>query len=270
MLKANAPMIDIDVDHWRNLQGLLLEPASGRPRIILIHENGELLKFVHSEGADATCNVERIDDPREAAKKVYDANSGSVDFVAVFERGAIDRYFAQVQDSWNADESVDGYVHRMYALLNEYPEGIVTHPDPAGTTLGLQWRLGASYEEVGSAVSSFVPPESSVVFGIFDGDDLWASLILGFDAGGQVALVTTADPSDLDLGGGREAVARGLVGWVNKKHSTCSLGLFVGRDDAGTFLGEEDKAAVLRDLSGKGRLIADPVPEPLAGLLGAS
>lgn len=264
MLTAHPLMVDIDVDHWRNLQGLLLESASAKPRIVVIHEDGELLKLVHSQDADIVRNVDRVDDSHEVAEKVYSANAGNTDFVVVFERRAVDRFFAHVQDTWKSDEDVDEYVHRMYATLDEYPDGIVTYPGPARTTLGLQWRVGASYEEVKAAVDRFVPPNSTVVLGIFEGDDLWATLVLGFDARNRINVVTTADTPELTAAGGREAVVRDVVAWVNREYPPCSLGLFVDLEGARALLASRDKLATSRDLAGQGRLIADPLLESLA------
>jgi len=263
-------MVDIDVDHWRNLQSMILESAKERPRIILIHENGELLKFVHSQRADIVRNVDRVDHPLEVAEKVYRANAGKADFVVVLDRRAVDRFFAQTQDTWRADEDLDEYVHRMYATLDEYSEGIVTYPGPARTMLGLQWRVGASYEDVSAAVGRFVPANTTVVFGVFADNALWASLILGFDAERRVSLITTADPSELTASGISEAAAKEFVGWANRKYSPCSLGLFMDLDGAKALLTSQDKRATLRDMARKGNLVANPLPEPLAHLLADS
>jgi len=267
MLHENPWMADIDVDHWRNLQALLLESAKEKRRIILIHEKGELLKFVHSERAEIVRNVDRIDRPLEAAEKVYRANADKTDFVMVLERRAVDKFFAQVQNTWSADEDLDEYVHRMFATLGEYPEGIVTYPGSARTNLGLQWRLGARYEDIKAAVQRFVPPNTTIVFGVFAGDALWASLVLGFDADHRITLITTADPAELTASGGWHAAAKELAGWVDRKYPPCSLGLFMDLDSARAFLSNQDKLAALLDIAGKGRLLAEPLPKPLAQLL---
>jgi hypothetical protein len=146
MLHENPLMVDANVDHWRNLQALILQSAKGKRRIIVIHEDGEILKFVHSKKAQIVKPVDRIDDPNTAAKAIYDANPGACDFVAVFERRGFDRYVGAFQDTWRADEDLDVYVQRTYAMMDQYPAAIVTYPGPARDTLGLQWRLGATYE----------------------------------------------------------------------------------------------------------------------------
>jgi hypothetical protein len=127
--------------------------------------------------------------------------------------------------------------------------------------LGLQWRIGASYEQVTQAVERFVPPESTVVFGIFEGDALWATLVLGFDADLRADVVTTVDPSLLSAEGGRAAVAAEVVEWAGARYRPCSLALFTSRAGARTFLDADDKRAALRDLHEQGDLIAERLPD---------
>jgi hypothetical protein len=266
MLHQDVAMLDIDVDHWRNLQSLLLDSAKARRRIVLIHEDGRLLKFVHSDGVPLTREIDRVDDPHTVAERVYHANAELADLVVVFERTALDRYFAQVQDSWRADEDIDSYVHRMYAALDDYPDGIVTHPGPAREQLGLQWRVNASYDDILAAVRTYIPPRSTVVLGVFADDTLWASLILGFDTQGRIDFVSTADPDELATGD-HDQQARALVERADRRHGPCSLGLFTNRENARRWLHRPDKLTGLQELAQQGSLLANPVPEPLARAL---
>ncbi len=266
MLHENPLMVDADVDHWRNLQSLILESAKGKRRIIVIHEDGAILKFVHSMKAEIVKPIDRIGDPHAAAKAIYEANRGACDFVAVFERRGLDRYFGAFQDTWRADEDLDLYVQRSYAMMDQYPDAIVTYPGRARDTLGLQWRLGATYEDGTTAIRTFVEPETSVVFGVFDGDALWASLVLHFDADHRADVVTTVDPSELTATG-RDATASEVVSWVESKYGRCSIGLFVDLAGARSFLRDTDKAAALAAIAGRGALIARPLPSGLAAAI---
>jgi len=267
MLHENPLMADIDVNHWRNMQELLLQSAKAKRRIILIHENGELLKFVHSQREEIIKNIERVDNPAAVAEKVYRANSDKADFVVVLERRAVERFFANVQDTWNANEDLDVYVHRMFDILDEYEDGIVTYPGKARNNLGLQWRLGASYEDVSAAVSKFIPANSTVVLGVFSGDALWASLILGFDGDKRVVNITTADPTELAATGDWKTQAKELINWSDRKFKACSVGLFMDLASAKAFLNSQDKLAALRETAEKGKLLAAPLSKPLAALL---
>jgi hypothetical protein len=263
MLHAYPWMADIDVNHWRNLQSLLLDSAKGKRRIIVIHENGEILKFVHSKREEINRTVDRVDNPQEAARKIYQDNEGKADFVVVFERNAVDRYTGQFQDTWRADEDLDEFVRRQYTMMDEFADGIVTYPNPARETLGMQWRVGASYDQVQAAVNQFVEPETTAVFGIFESDALWATLVLHFDGDRKINVITTVDPSQLSLQGDREAIAKEIVNWVNGRYPTCSIGLFTDLEGARNFITSPDKATTLRELQEQGNLIADPFPGSL-------
>lgn len=271
MLHENPWMGDIDVDHWRNLQNLILESAKEKRRIVVIHEGGVIRKFVHSDRRPTVRPVDRITSPAADAKAIYLANADAVDFVAVFERSAFDEYFARFQDTWRSDEDLDVYVHRQYALMDEYPEGIVTYPGPARATLGLQWRVGASYAAVTEAVRAFVPPSSTVVFGIVDCEELWTSLVLGFDNDGRLKVITTVDPSQLSTThGSLPLLALEVVRWVESSFPPCSIGLFSDLAGAKAFLAATDKLAVLKQLDASGRLVLDPLPDAIRSVLRAS
>jgi hypothetical protein len=267
MLHENPSMLDIDVNHWRNLQALLLESAKEKRRIVLIHESGEVLKLVHSRRAEIVGTVREVDDPHAVAERLYRDNADKVDFVAVFERRAFAEWAGRFQDSWSADEDLDEFVYRQYALMDEYPDGIVTYPGPARTMLGLQWRVGASYEAVKSAVRSFVTPESTVVLGAYERDALWAVLVLHFDADHRADVVTTLDPSRVSLGGGRAADARAAVEWAEATYGPCSVALFADLADARAVLAREDKAAAFAELMARDGLLIERAPAALRSIL---
>ena len=267
MLHKDVLMQDIDVAQWRNTQVLILDSAKERRRIVVLHDAGRVRKVAHSGGAPVTGTVARADDPAALAKQLYESNAESVDFVAVFERSTFDDYFARVQDSWEIDEELDGFVQRTYALLDQFHDGMVTYPRSARETLGLQWRLGASRDEIIAAANRFVPPGTTIVLGVFDGGALWASLVLTFDASHSVTSVTTVDPSEVATEGEMGAVAGAVVDWVREKHGTCSLGLFLERSAAETFFAATDKSNALRAASVAGKLVLSPVPAALAQTL---
>jgi hypothetical protein len=261
-------MVDIDVDHWRNLQSLLVQSAKRQRRIVVIHERGEILKFVHSGREAIVRDIDRIVDPYEAAEQIYRANADKVDFVAVYERGAFDRYFALIQESWQYGEDLDSYVHRTYEMLDEFSEGMVTYPGPARYRLGLQWRVGATYEDIQAAVARFITPDSTVVAGVFDGDVLWTTLVLHFDADRKADVVTTVDPSQIG-GVGREALVEGVIGWAEGRYGRCELAVFTDVASAREMLEATDKVTAAREAHARGALILGRFPAELVGLLAA-
>jgi len=267
MLHQDPSMLDIDVNHWRNLQSLLLESGKEKRRIIVIHEHGTVEKFVHSQRLEIARPVDRIDDPHAAAEQIYKANRGKADFVAVFERGAFDRYMAGWQDAWRPDEDLDAFVHRTYASLDDYDDDLVTYPGPARETLGLQWRIGAAYDEVSAAVERFVPPASSVVFGIFDSDAVWATLVLHFDTDRRADVVTTVDTSRVDTSGGRDRAASAIVDWVDATYGRCSVAIFTDLEGARAFLAAKDKGRAMRQLASGAYFSLARLPESLSSLV---
>lgn len=268
MLHKDVLMQDIDVDQWRNVQDLILDSAKERRRIVVLHDAGRIRKVAHSDGTPVRERPETIADPTTAAKALYEANIDVVDFVAVFERTTFDAYFARIQDSWDIDEELDGFVQRAYALLDEFDEGMVTYPRPARETLGLQWRIGASRDQVIAAAARYVPVNTTVVLGVVEGDALWASLVLTFDENHSATTVTTVDTSEVDATGDLSTIASRAVEWVREKHGSCSIGLFLERSAAEAFLAATDKGEVLRKASSAGLLVLAPVTAPLANDLG--
>ncbi|MFV0429754.1 MAG: hypothetical protein ACK5KO_10065 [Arachnia sp.] len=254
MLHPDVLMADIDVDQWRNAQALLLRSAKAAPRLVVIHDNGTVQKFRHTQGIECAGRVETLSDPAGLARSLYEQNEGVVDFVVVMERHAVDDYFSAVQDSWRIDEDLDVFVQRTYETLDDYPEGIVTYPGPARKVLGLQWLTGSSLAEVNAAAAA-LPNPSTVILGVHDGTSLTASLVLDLDADHQVTSITTADPTLVEITGTRESVAAGLLAWQQRAGKQVSLSLILDQAAARDFLATPtaDKGSALATLIGAGR-----------------
>lgn len=236
MLHAHVAMTDIDVDHWRNLQSLLLDSAKARTRIVAIHEQGRVLSVAHSGGAAVTGVPLDVEDPQEAAGALRRANP-DVDLVAVFERDAVDEHFAAMGASWDPDEDLDDWVRRLYGTLDRDDAGIVTDPAPASAHLGLQWRVGATFAQVRDAVGRHVPAGSSVAFAVLDRGAVWATLVIGFDTDRRITLVTTADPF-APLEGSSEQVLDGLTALAATRHGPCALAVALDLADARRLLAD--------------------------------
>ena len=267
MLHENPLMADIDVNHWRNMQSLLLESAKSKRRIIVIHENGEILKFVHTHRVEIIRTIDRVTDSRIDAKKIFEDNLGKCDFVMILERRVLEKYFGEVQNSWNAKEDLDVYVHRMFSKLDEYPEAVVTYPNKASSNLGLQWRIGSSHEAIVDAAQKYMKPNSSLVIGVFDKDELWATLVLGFDSDLKIDNVTTVDPTELSSLRGFSKVSESVVEWVSKTYTPVSVGLFMDVEIAKSLFATDDKKKVLVKAMSTGQLLATPLTPEAALIL---
>ena len=265
MLHRNVQMVDIDVDHWRNLQDLFLESSKEKRRIIVIHEGGEIQKLVHSDRTPIEKPIERVTSPEADAKAVYEANRSKVDFVMILERRAVEQYMSEIQDSWSPDEDVDDYVSRMYGLLPKYVQGITTYPGSAKENLGLQWRIGASHEEFKSLLKTYAQPETAALLGLVDRGKLWATLVLGLDAEHKIDLITSLPvPTGTPIGTPGEAAEK-LLGTL--KDRRCSLGLFAELESFRQWIQSENKKTELPRLIEAGKAVLKPAPGQLLGSL---
>ena len=256
MLHQDVLMADIDVAQWRNAQALILRSAKAARRLVVIHDNGKVVKFRHTSGTEVAGRVDTVDDPHAVARAVYEANKESVDFAVVMERDAVDTYFAKIQDAWDIEADLDVFVQQTYAAFDDFPEGIVTYPGTARDTLGLQWRIGASLGDVNAAARALVEPGTTVVLGVHDGQSLWASLVLDFDEEWKVTSITTADPSIVEIDGARDDVLQRLVAWIEEAGKKVSVALVFDREAAEEFLAATvaEKGEVLAQLAAQGRV----------------
>ncbi len=243
MLHGDVLMADLDVDQWRNAQDLVLRSAKEARRVIVLLEAGTVVKCRHTSGRAVLDAPSQIDDLEAAAQALYEANREDTDFVLVMERDAADEYFAAFQQAWTADEDLDEFVRRTYRSLDDYAGSIVTYPGRARDNLGLQWRLGASYEQVEAAVHTMVEPSSTVVLAVHDGKKLWTSLILRFDDDLKIVSIGTADPSLVDIHGTRSEVVERLVRFAEGREGNVCLVVEATLEAAKSFLAAEDKRA---------------------------
>lgn len=255
MLHPHALMLDIDVDQWRNAQALLLKSAKAARRLVVIHEHGSVLKFRHTDGIECAGRPAQITDPHRQARELYAANKDSVDFVVVMERDAVDQYFANVQNSWRINDDLDVFVQRTYQLMDDFPEGIVSSPGPARNVIGLQWNTGMSLEEANAAARAMVPPDTTIVLGVHDDQQLWSSLVLDFDSEHEITSITTVDPAAVDIHGDRAEVADRVVSWLTSTGKSVSVTCVLDRAVANEFLAApvSEKGALLVGYAASGK-----------------
>ena len=256
MLGKDVLMEDIDIDQWRNAQDLLLESAKEKKRIIVLHDNGVVRKCEHTDGLPVAGAPASITDAQKQAKELYEQNADNVDFVAIFERSAFDEYFSRMQQSWVADEPLDSFIHRTYALLDEYPDTMVTYPGPAKEVLGLHYRFGVTRNEAIVLANRWVQPESSLLLGVYDDGGLWASLVMTFDAELTMVELTTVDAERVDIKGDLGEVTSRAMEWMTKHHRSDATALVWTRDAFEQFRTAKNKELAVAKVLAEGTAVA--------------
>ncbi len=245
MLHRNVHMLDINVDQWRAAQRLVLRSGKRTPRIVIIHDHGRVQKARFWDGRPVTDAPHTVRDVGALARRLYENHRDEVDFVMVIDRDSMDEYFARMQNSWSVTTDLDEFVSHTYALLDEYPTGIAVWPGTARSQLGMQWRIGATREEVLTWVRQRVEPDSWIVLGAHGVDRLEASLMLHFDGELELDSMTTADPERVDLFGERAAVLGRMIDSLRDQGGRVCFALCAEMSVATQLLEAQDKRAVI-------------------------
>jgi len=232
MLDLHVQIVDVDISHWGYLQSKLVKSGREKERIIVIHEKGKILKYIHSHGKPTRKVIDEISSPLKDAEKIYEANRDLVEYVVIIDRDAVNDYFAEVQKSWKPDESIVEYTVRMRKLLNKYYEkgAIVTYPGKPTDYLGWVPTLSIDYNMIIEFVNFYLLPDSLVALFVFSGEKLKASLILGFNKVMKIDLITSTDVlrtlriEEYDW----RHYYKDLISVIeNKLGRKCSLGIFI-------------------------------------------
>lgn len=183
-----------------------------------------------------------VDQWRNAQHLLLRSAKGARRIVCLLEKGEVVKcrhtHGADVADTPSRVDDLQAAADALYAANRE----------PADQTLGLQWKLGASHDEVVAAAEALVTPDSSVVLAVHDAGALWTSLILRFDEDRKVISIGTADPSLVDIHGDRAEVTQRLVTFANGREGNVKLVVSCTKEAAERFLEAQDKAAVVAEL----------------------
>lgn len=255
MLHRNVHMLDINVDQWRAAQRLVLRSGKRTPRIVIIHDHGEVQKARFWDGRPVPGVPATVRDAGALARRLHEDHRDEVDFVMVIDRDAMDEYFARMQDSWRVTTDLDEFVSHAYALLDEYPTGIAVWPGTASSQLGMQWRFGATRDQVLTWVRERVEPDSWVVLGAHKDQRLEASLLLHFDEELELDSITTADPERVDLSGERAVVLGRVVDGLRGGGGRVRFALSAEMPVAQELLAAGDKRAVIAAHRGEVSLV---------------
>ncbi len=271
MIHPNTLIQDIDAEGWVNLLSLAdknnLRRLAGMPpgehkrrsRLFVIYEGDRVLKAVHTEkgsvldgfrwaGPDNLAEVAR----REGADRVIAAH-----------RDALARGFAAYQNKIDLEGDYVGQLIEIYnTFVSRLGRDVFIYPR--------RKLRHVNFDVIQRGFRYAVPSNSTLLLYIFDGDKLWASLIVGV-TDTDIDLITTHDA--LEAGGLKisswKKDHKKITSSVERNFRKPSVGIFCRLDALARVLLERKPLPALAEARKKGHIILEPLPWRIKAMLRA-
>lgn len=191
IIAPDTRVFDLDPLQWQRWFDLLFKPVRTADGLYLLHDEGRLLSVTPVYARRKLDLPDVIADPTELAKQLYQQWGRGP--VAIVDRQSLGNWFDQFQREFTADDDIFSLLLKAKDLYLE-SSGLTLFPNPIGG-----WANVAP-EMISSVTRSLAPADTpcSVVFAAYDGGDLWASALLGFENGFLKALTTLPMAHDVD------------------------------------------------------------------------
>jgi hypothetical protein len=225
MLDQRCLIEDLDLDQWKRLVDLGLHSRRAR-RYFVVHEGGKALRAYDSLEGEQALPVETVEDAQALADRLYaDKKAAGVEQVWVLDPPAFHTAMGAVQASLDPKEDMDAYLAREFQTRYDAP-GCAMAPKSGYILYGLPWGRLTRF------VEKMLPPSCTFVLGVFDGDALWASVLVQFQDKRIVGISTAAalDPEDLKDIVGRDQHPF-LLATVANRYRRPAFGWFCQRED---------------------------------------
>jgi len=265
MLSKNPLMIDLNINQWRNLHSLFLEPIRSKERITVIHEKGKILNISHSLGkAVETDYLQKIIDPEYDTKIIYEKNKQNTDLVIMIDRLALEKYYNEAFSYWTTEMDLDEYVINMYKLLDKYYPDIIIYPGPSSKQAGLQSK--GLHDMIFKVVQFVVSSGSTIVFCIFeDNSKIFTSLILGIDDHKKISLVTSVNQEIISNDWRKEY--SNVLSWIDESFWECDLGIFMNKSTLDRIMKNQSMEESTFNAILNREIIVDPFPKSLQSII---
>jgi len=271
MIHPDMLIRDIDPEGWVNLLSLAdknnLRRLAGRPprkrkpktRLFVIYEGNRALKAYHT-GKGSVLDGFRWPGPDNLEEVAWREDA---DVVIAAPRNAMALGFAAYQNKVDLEGDYAGQLIQAYnTFVSRVGRDVFIYPPRKLKTVNFDLlQRGFKY---------IVPSNSAIILYIFDGDKLWASLIVGVGEA-DIDLITTHDAL--------EAQGMRVTSWKkDRKKITSAVGRIFRKPSLGVFCQVEALAKVMLERKplpalAKARkkedIILDPLPWRLKAMLRA-
>jgi hypothetical protein len=182
MLSQACKVEHLNPLQWRRLSEL----AFGKPvkRAYLLHEKGRPVRAWKQGAGDLPLPAGAISDPQAAADALKTAHA-DVDEAWVLDPEAFAQGMAAIQSEAKFETELDAYA------LFDFDERLKLPGHAISPKRDLLWR-GVPIRRLQRFAEKMLPASCTYVLGVFDGDALWASLLLQFQDK-KIVHVATSD-----------------------------------------------------------------------------
>lgn len=208
MIDPDWRLLDLDPATWRRL-GRFFDPGQylraaqrGEHGLFVLHEGGTVVRCVDSRTGvryDLVPVPHHIDAPEAYAQRLY--ARGEWQRVHVIDRA----HLARVARLAPAQDTLDGYYHRLYHALWDDPHGYVSVPAHPG-----HWH-GWTYAGVRTWLERLPFSPASLALGVFE-EGRWSIGLVLVCEQGRVRTITTFEALDAhSLAGGPTEATLGAL-----------------------------------------------------------
>lgn len=188
MLTQSCKIDHLNALQWRRLSQLAFGNRSPK-RVFLLHENGKPVKLWKAGVGDLPLPSETVKDPQATADALKAAHPDAYE-AWVLDPESFAKTMSEIQSAARLDTEID-----VFALY-DFEERKKAPGHAVAPMRGLIWR-GIPLRGVQRFVEKMLPDSCTFVLGVFDGDSLWASLLVQFENKKIVAISTSdALPAD--------------------------------------------------------------------------
>ena len=276
MINENIQAVDLDATHIHNLTGLIAaavagKPKDNKPKLIIIHEHGKVLKAFHSERGAITPELKEVSPER--ALDLADAYGAGL--VLMIEKGGPRRMMHTLQSRVSLDQNLVEQGFAAYSAVREtFGSGdFTTHP-----VIPLK---NLSYAAVVNIAKLVVPANELFVLVVFEpgredlsGLPIFTSVIMRFNRAREIDFITTTDslvPCGLGVIDNWKKDYVKILKITEKHLGKVFLAVFADFDSIKE-LGANPPGQMLKafsEFAKQGKIIVDPFPLKLKMLLKA-
>jgi hypothetical protein len=264
MLAPDVRVFDVDAAHWRRILSLFSHPLPSvgthpsKAPVVLFLEEGRVLKALRiGEGPIARPEWLGPELLPELCKEL------NASWIAAVELRALSSLLAEVEGQWQFgdDYLVEG-LRWAQAVRSRLGDGIHIFPKPFEGVPIPPLEVWRRFFDV------MLPDGTCAAFYLFDGPEVWASLIVGKDKG-QIDLITThealrpAPPLDE-----WRRDARSISGAIARQLRPVHVAFFANHSDWNALTAQKERLSLARALS-EGKALFEPAPPWLRAMMGA-